>query len=64
MATYKERLQTRAAKKRARIKALRDKGWSFSRIGAKYGISRQRAWELWDKAVKDQISVTLSQEDI
>jgi hypothetical protein len=53
MLTHNQRLAAQAKKKRARIKALRERGWTFERIGLKYGMSRQRAHQLWDRAVKE-----------
>lgn len=51
----KERIDIKAAKeKRKKIKELRELGLKFREIGILYGVSAQRARELYVKALSDE----------
>ena len=40
------RFQQEWDRRRAVMRRLRARGWTLSRIGARYGISRQRVWSI------------------
>lgn len=46
MANLLEKYRDLARKRAAQMARLRDRGWSYARIGQKYGLTRQRAFQI------------------
>ena len=42
MNPYQKQTAARAAKRRAKMRQLKEKGWTLARIGKRFGCSRQR----------------------
>jgi transcriptional regulator len=42
MNPYQKQTAAKAAKRRAKMRQLKEKGWTLARIGKRFGCSRQR----------------------
>lgn len=49
MLSYNQRLKTHADRRRDTLAKLRERGWTLARIGEKYGITRQRVYQILRK---------------
>jgi len=46
MSKYNDAKKAVAEKRRAAVRALREKGWEWPEIGRKYGVTAQRAQQI------------------